>query len=194
MLGNTFPDGWPNFLIEPKGELGTLCLAHDLKDYHAVTYYIWKLPYKRISNPNHIGGVILEGRGTCSSKHAFLAALAEEHGQTELVLQIVLFRMHGKNTPSIVELLDQYKVESFPEAHTRLIYRRDVFDFTFPTLSIAIDPQDILELHTANPLNLRTLKSTLHNEIIIQWSQKLGINPEVLVKLREACIEHFSGV
>lgn len=184
-------EDWPNFTLEPWGELGALSIRKGLRTYLEATIYVWKLPYRRVSNPYDLSSVMREECGTCSSKHAFLAALAREHGYEALQLEIVVYRMHRTNTPLITALLDQYNLDAIPEAHCRIVLHQKTYDFTFAEKKQQINPEDILETHLAYPSQLPLLKEHIHKTIIAHWSQRFGFNPDILWKLREASIELF---
>lgn len=184
-------ENWPNFPLEPWGELGAISIRKGLRDFHSATLHVWKLPYHRTDNPYDFTSVLKEGFGTCSTKHTFLAALAREHGLDNLQLEIIVFRMHKHNTPSLAQLLESYNMEAIPEAHTRLIWHEKAYDFTYPHTNLLIAPEDILEIHIAYPSQMPLYKDHIHKNILAQWSQRYGYDPDIMWKLREACIEHL---
>lgn len=69
--------------------LGVGFAALGLRDYHVAARHVRRLPYGRNSRRADYGLVLQEGRGTCSTEHALLTALAGEHGRcVELRLDI----------------------------------------------------------------------------------------------------------
>src|SRR5580692_6589030 len=68
--------------------------------YRSAARYLCELPYGRNSDRSDFRLVLPEGRGTCSTKHALLAALAiEQHLPVSLVIGI--YDMTEENTPGV---------------------------------------------------------------------------------------------
>lgn len=69
----------PQFELRSGRELSDLCLQRGLSTFQALAEWVKALSYARPSQPG-LAAVLLEARGTCSTKHALLAAIAAEHG------------------------------------------------------------------------------------------------------------------
>jgi hypothetical protein len=163
-----------------------------LEDYASATFHIWQLPYHRTQNPQDLSLILKEGQGTSSGKHALLALLAHEHGHYEISLQIILYRIHSRNTPQLRDVLAQHYIEALPEAHCCILYNDHYYDFTFPNKHMIIDPEDIIEIHSAFPTQIPLLKHRLHWALILSWSKKYHYNPNILWQIRETCIQRLS--
>lgn len=98
--------------------LTKLAISKGITHWESLVAYIKQLPYGRTSNREDLSLVFKEQQGTCSSKHALLAAIAKENALSEVQLVLVMYRMNGINTPKVERTLSQYKLSYIPEAHT----------------------------------------------------------------------------
>jgi hypothetical protein len=74
-------DSWhvlPPVAIQPVGPLSAEIIARGIPDFRAAGRYLQGLPYGRTVDRADFRAVLREGKGTCSTKHALLAALAQE--------------------------------------------------------------------------------------------------------------------
>src|SRR5690606_22796096 len=121
----------PNFALDATQPFAQHFAARGLTSYHEAAAHVWRLPYGRTSQPSNLLRVLEEGRGTCSSKHALLAALAREHGQP-VELWLGLYTMDEANTPGIGLVLAEYGLACLPEAHCYLVYAGHNVDLSTP--------------------------------------------------------------
>ena len=119
----------PNFDLNFDAEVAREFLRRGLKDFHAALNYVWRLPYGRNSNRADFNLVLCERRGTCSTKHALLAALAGEQKQS-LFLTLGIYEMNAENTMGVGAVLDVYGLKKLPEAHCYLTYQTKRIDVT----------------------------------------------------------------
>ncbi|MDQ4127000.1 MAG: hypothetical protein M3151_03470, partial [Actinomycetota bacterium] len=119
----------PNFALDGRGRLDTAFFAIGARDYHAAARHVRRLPYGRNSDRADYGLVLEEGRGTCSTKHALLAALARDYG-LPVELRLGVYEMDGRNTPGVGPVLARYGLDGVPEAHCYLAYRGARVDLT----------------------------------------------------------------
>jgi hypothetical protein len=75
--------------------------AAGIDDFVGAARHLLALPYGRIADRARFWLVLEEGRGTCTSKHALLAALAREQGiDVQLMLGIYEMSATGSSTRS----------------------------------------------------------------------------------------------
>src|SRR5262245_37335349 len=74
------------------------------KTYRSAARTLHALPYGRNSDREDFRLVLIEQRGTCSTKHALLAALALEQ-QLDVALTIGIYDMSERNTPGVGRVL-----------------------------------------------------------------------------------------
>ena len=125
---DALPVGAENRLTSD-GEISRLARSHGLGTFAGAVQHVRSLPYGRISDRSDYRLVLREGRGTCSTKHALLAALAQENG---LVASLILgvYEMTDANTPGIADALSKHGLSSIPEAHCYLRTGHGVIDAT----------------------------------------------------------------
>lgn len=108
-----------DFPIIPNTPIGKAFIDLGISTFSEACKYVRSLPYGRNTNRTDRLLVLEEQRGTCSGKHALLAELASEHGQS-VDLMIGIFRMTKYTHPQVAPILEQYNLEYLPELHTYL--------------------------------------------------------------------------
>jgi len=73
--------------------------------------------------------VLNERKGTCSTKHALLKALAGEQG-LPIRLMLGIYEMNVRNTPGIRLVLEKHHLPCMPEAHCYLFDQGKRIDVT----------------------------------------------------------------
>ena len=133
-----------------------------------------------------------EGVGTCSTKHALLARLAEEQG-LPIHLTLGIYEMSEMNTPGVGAVLDSHDLPFVLEAHCYLTFgdaRIDVTrSITWPSKPIS----RFLHEERIKPDQSGTYKKQLHQRILRAWiasspEASRGLNFDELWLIREACI------
>ncbi|HEY3305406.1 MAG TPA: hypothetical protein VGL70_17935 [Candidatus Binatia bacterium] len=118
-----------DFTLKPAGPLSAEIMARGVSDFRAAGRYLQKLPYGRTLDRADFGAVLRKGKGTCSTKHAFLAALALEQ-EFDVMLMLGVYEMDERNTPGVGAVLQRYGVAALPEAHCYLMYEDLRIDVT----------------------------------------------------------------
>ena len=175
------------------GEVSAEFLAHRVDDYRAAAHYISQLPYGRNADRANFRLVLDEGRGTCSTKHALLAALALEQG---LAVQLTLgiYEMHELNTPGVGAVLDKYGLAFVPEAHCYLTYDSIRIDVTRGSITPAEPIARFLHEETISPAQIGAYKVEMHKKFIREWNalEAHCRSWEEIWKIREECIAALS--
>jgi hypothetical protein len=151
--------------------------------------FVHALPYGRNTDRADYRLVLSEGKGTCSTKHALIAAFAEEQ-QHPVSLCTGLFEMNAQNTPQIANILKKYKLESVLEAHCYLLYNNVRIDITFPDKITYPKGSDFLQEFMIKPHQISEHKLALHRQHMENWIKKNNIAYELeyMWKIREECI------
>jgi len=92
-------DALPALPLTPAGPLTAAFLRSGLSDLRQADRYLMDLPYGRISNRADLTRVLLERRGTFSSKHALFTSLAHEQG-VGIDLLLAIFHMTEETPPA----------------------------------------------------------------------------------------------
>lgn len=175
--------------------LSNACISKGLTSFNEAFLYIKQLPYGRTSNRSDYALVIKEGKGTCSTKHAFLKALAIENKIDDLELCLGIFQMNAKNTPKIKSILEQYDLSYIPEAHCYLKGDDNIIDITFPNESQPIFKETLVFEETILPKQIGDYKIELHQNYLKSWIEKdnIALSFEDLWTIRETCIQTISA-
>ncbi|MGJ1204342.1 hypothetical protein [Sphingobacterium lactis] len=188
-------DHLPNFELRTSGNVGRAFLNLGVTTFHEACRFIQHLPYRRPVDQTTLIAILHEHCGTCSSKHAVLKLLADEHGIEKIKLYIGVFKMDGVNTPKIKERLHENGLAYLPEAHTYLRYMDKIFDFTDPKSSPQDFENDLLVEREIQPGEIYVDKVKFHQEFLSSW---LVMNPDMVYTLeeiwtiREGCIADLS--
>lgn len=175
------------------GEISCLARLFSLRTFAAAVRYVQGLPYGRTIRPDY-RLVLTESRGTCSSKHALLAALARENGlPIELVLGV--YEMTGTNTPGVGAELARHGLASIPEAHCYLRAGRGVIDVTMPGGSPDTAEWHFLHEEIISPEDVGAYKTAVHRRVLADWLHRAGharLGLDAAWAVCEACIAALS--
>lgn len=178
-----------NFEITPSGPLTTFVCNAGFYTFMQLANHVQSLRYERIKKPKDPFAILNEQRGTCSTKHQFLAAVAHEAGYRDLRLMIGIYAMSERNTQGVGHVLAQAGLNSIPEAHCYLKLDNQVFDFTgLPPSECSPLESLICEFHI-EPNRLNQDKIPLHQSVISSWAKEQGLNPDDVWRIREMCIQ-----
>ena len=174
----------PNFRLEKAGRLGSRFNYLGIEDFRRAAAYVRDIPYGRNSERSDWGLVLAENRGTCSTKHALLAALAREH-DAEVGLRLGVYLMDGANTPAVAEVLDAHGLVCLPEAHCYLSYREERVDVTGVEAG-AIEA--FLHEEPIGPEQIGAYKVEMHRRFVRAWAAERTLDFERVWRVREECI------
>ena len=180
----------PNFALAGGAGLGAGFVALGRQDYHAAALHVRRLPYGRNTRRADYGLVLREGRGTCSTKHALLAALAGEHGRS-VELRLGIYEMNADNTPGVGPVLRPYGLDGVPEAHCYLAYRGARVDLT--GIEAASPLERLLHEETIEPDRIGAYKVAAHRHFVREWAAERKLDFEHVWRAREECIEALSA-
>lgn len=185
-------DALPTVSFKPAGPLTAEIMARGITDLQAAGRYLQALPYGRTANRADCSAVLRAGRGTCSTKHALLAALASEQ-QLAVVLTLGMYDMHERNTPGVGAVLARYGLVSLPEAHCYLTYAGMRIDITRSGADPAEPIVQFLHEEAIIPAQIGAYKMMLHRQFMRAWiSNNMervgGLGFEDVWRIREECI------
>lgn len=181
-------DEFPNFSVDRARPLARL--LGDVSDFHGAVRRIERLPYGRNSRPIDYRLVPIEQRGTCTTKHAFLAALSHEQG-CPLQLLVCFFDMSGQTHPAVAETLTRAGLASIREAHCLIRFEGKIFDLTgLPPSDPLPEYSDFAQL----PLDQLDQKQAFHRAALATWAEQKRISMPVqrLWSIREQCIRDLA--
>lgn len=166
-------------------------LKAGVQTYRDAASLVYRLPYGRTSSRVDFMAVLIEGRGTCSSKHAVLAELAIEQ-QLPVALMLGIYLMNKRNTPDIGGVLARQGLGEIPEAHCYLMYRGARIDVTREVESPAEPIAALLHEEQIAPRQVGVYKVHLHQEFLRNWLRAGHLRDtwtfDELWRVREECI------
>lgn len=177
-----------SFPIAATGALSRAVIACGFCNFDPFAAFVQSLPYGRTSSPEDPRAVLQEGRGTCSSKHQLLAALAHECNHFEVLLTVGLYKMCEENTPGVGSVLRRASLPFVPEAHCYLTVDSRRYDFTGLPKGSCSPLAAVYEEHVVSPAQLVEFKLRLHKQAIASWAGSVGIAAAAAWATRENCI------
>jgi hypothetical protein len=157
--------------------------------YRSAACLLHELPYGRNSDRANFWLVLSEHRGTCSTKHALLAALAIEQ-KLPIALTIGIYDMDENNTPGVGGVLSRHGLQSIPEAHCYLTYAGHRVDITRSGISPRTSIAHFHKEWVIEPGQIGAHKLALHHAYLREWLRErdLPCSFEEIWEIREACI------
>lgn len=184
----------PNFPLNANLPLTKLSRQLGFSNFHALAAHVQALPYGRNANRQELGLVLEEGKGSCSSKHAFLKAVAIENDDSNLELVLGMYRMHRGNTPGIGNTIELAGLDFIPEAHCYLRHDNRRIDLTQTGSSFELIQADLLEETLISPEQVAEFKVRYHRNFIQLWvtEARPTWSLEKVWEVREMCIQRLS--
>lgn len=106
--------------IVDRGKISREFLDRGLADMTSAVAYV-RSSLRTQFRPGRLSSGVPGGKGTCSTKHALLACLAQEQG-IPLELTLGIYEMNERNTPGTGRVLARHGLDALPEAHCYLKY------------------------------------------------------------------------
>ncbi len=162
--------------------------------YDQAIKWVHALPYGRNSDRANYRLIFSELKGSCSTKHAALAALAKENG-FPVRLKVAICKLDTYLEPKVAPLLDRLGISFFPEAHCYLQTNELQIDVTFPDQSATLKAE-ILEAHTILPEEIGDYKVKIHQNYLRKWFYRENLDQrfsfDEIWQLREEWISSLS--
>ena len=176
------------------GDITRRFRALGIVDFVGAARYVQKLPYGRTASRTDVTLVLTESRGTCTTKHALLAALAAEQG-IDVALTLGVYEMTERNTPGVGRVLDRYGLAAVPEAHCYLTRAGERIDLT-REVEAAESIHAFLHEETIRVDQIGDYKIELHRRVLADWIARTpavrGHTLDEVWRIREECIAALS--
>ncbi|MEW6298101.1 MAG: hypothetical protein AB1671_10230 [Thermodesulfobacteriota bacterium] len=177
--------------LRATGDVTAEFLARGIFTYRSAGRYLAHLSYGRNTDRSNFHLVLPEGRGTCSTKHALLAALAREQ-DLPVALMLGMYEMNEHNTPGVGAVLERYGLTSIPEAHCYLKYDAMRIDVTRAGVEPTEPIHRFLREEAITPAQIGSFKERWHRQFLREWlattAAALQVSVETLWDIREQCI------
>jgi hypothetical protein len=120
---------FPNLFIQKKGIISEKFTNLKIKNFSDACAYVHDLPYGYNSTTDDILIIFKEGYGSCTTKHAVIATLAEELS-IPVHKMIGIYAMNEEIVTGTNLILDKYHLPYLPMIHCFLIYDSYHVDLT----------------------------------------------------------------
>jgi hypothetical protein len=119
----------PDFTIAPVGMISEQFLKMHISSFRAACEYIHQLPYGYNTDRDEPMGLFKESKGTCTTKHAVIATLAQELGNP-IHKHIGIYAMTETLVTGTDAILEKYKLPYLPMVHCFLKFQTFRVDLT----------------------------------------------------------------
>ncbi len=179
------------YAISSADPLSKLIKSEGIKSWDKLMSYVQGLPYGRNRNRGDVKLVMIERKGTCSSKHAFLKTVADLNNIPNVELMLGMYYMNQNNTPGIGTALEATKLDFIPEAHCYLKIDGKRLDLTSTNSNFSTIEKDIIQELSIQPEQVREFKVSYHKDFLRNWltQNETDMSFEDLWAIREKCIE-----
>lgn len=120
---------FPNPPISKKGIISEKFISLKIKTFWDACSYVHNLPYGYNSTTNDILILFKEGFGSCTTKHAVIATLAEEQN-IPVYKMVGIYAMNEEIVTGTYRILEKYHLPYLPIIHCFLIYDSHRVDLT----------------------------------------------------------------
>lgn len=167
----------PNFEITSNEIISQQFRLMGITDFESACDFVKRLPVDRNSNRTDYSLVLHEKKGSCSTKHALLARLAEENQQEEIELIFGIYLVSPETHPFFTDFFNQKSYTAFPESHCYLRYKGERCDFTSSLNFISKIESNIIREQRIEPHQVGEWKEKIHQDYLIRWlKRKTEIN------------------
>ncbi|HXG22316.1 MAG TPA: hypothetical protein VNN62_25010 [Methylomirabilota bacterium] len=180
----------PETALKSVGPISSAFLARAVFDFRTAGRCLQQLPYGRNADRADFSLVLIEHRGTCSTKHALLAALAREQ-DLPVVLMLGVYAMHERNTPGVGRVLARYGLSFLPEAHCYVMHQGMRIDVTRSGAEPTEPISQFLYEEAIAPEQIGDYKVQLHQRFLREWAATAVAAQRSVAELwriREECI------
>ena len=122
-------DKLPDAEINPVGELSIKFLDLGIKTFRGACDYVHTIDYGYNTNYDDKMIFFKEKKGTCTTKHAVIAGLAEEL-EIPLYKHVCIYKFTEDITTGVDEILKKFEIPYIPMVHCFLVYEKYKFDLT----------------------------------------------------------------
>lgn len=171
-----------NFHLEADGPYSKAFREKGITEFSQACSFVQQLPYGRNLSRNDFTLVLQEEKGTCSSKHALLVALAEENARQDIELIAGIFLMSGETHDQLKHYFSDKTYDQIPECHCYIRHNGKRYDFTgFNSLMDKIAPKLVRE-QRIEPQQVIDWKIVIHKDYLERWLKR---NPSINLSLAE---------
>ncbi|MBD3341705.1 MAG: hypothetical protein GF353_21550 [Candidatus Lokiarchaeota archaeon] len=182
----------PDIPIEPKGILSKRFLEMGIESFKEACLFVHNMEYGYNSNYDDKMILFKEAKGSCTTKHAVIAGLAEELS-LHLYKSVGIYRFTEEISDGTDEILKKYEIPYVPMIHCFLIYDKYRFDLTEGNRNGKKKPiEEFLFTKKVEPFISRQDEYALYrkalNTIILKSEEMKNVKKRAVLKAREEAI------
>ena len=182
----------PDKLIKPLGDISKKFLELCIKSFKDACIYVHNVEYGYNSNYDDNMIFFKENKGSCTSKHATIAGLAEEL-DIPLYKYVCVYKFTEEITTGANEILEKYKVPYVPMVHCFLVHEKYRFDLTEGNYNGKKQPVDehIYSIKVDAFISRKAeylLFKRILKDYVLKSEEMVGIKERTLLKAREESI------
>lgn len=182
----------PDKLIKPLGDISKKFLELGIKSFKDACVYVHNVKYGYNSNYDDNMIFFKENKGSCTSKHATIAGLAEEL-DIPLYKYVCVYKFTEEITTGANEILEKYKVPYVPMVHCFLVHEKYRFDLTEGNYNGKKQPVDehIYSIKVDAFISRKAeylLFKRILKDYVLKSEEMVGIKERTLLKAREESI------
>lgn len=182
----------PDKLIKPLGDISKKFLELGIKSFKDACIYVHNVEYGYNSNYDDNMIFFKENKGSCTSKHATIAGLAEEL-DIPLYKYVCVYKFTEEITTGANEILEKYKVPYVPMVHCFLVHEKYRFDLTEGNYNGKKQPVDehIYSIKVDAFISRKAeylLFKRILKDYVLKSEEMVGIKERTLLKAREESI------
>ena len=186
-------DKLPDTEILPIGDLSKKFLSLGINSFKGACDYVHNITYGYNTDYEDRMIFFKEKKGSCTTKHAVIAGLAQEL-DIPLYKHVCVYKFTEDITTGVQEILNKYEVPYIPMVHCFLVYKNYKFDLTegnYNGKKKAID--NYIYAERVDPFISRKDEYLLYKKIlrekILPSKEMEGIAEKTILKAREEGIK-----
>jgi hypothetical protein len=186
-------DKLPDAEIKPNGILSRKFLELGIKSFKEACKFVHNADYGY--NTDYDDNMIFfkEKMGTCTTKHAVIAGLAEELG-IPLYKNVGIYKFTEKISTGTNEILKKYNLPYVPMVHCFLVYKDFRFDLTEGNCNGKnTSIEDFIHIERVTPFITRKDEYLLYKKVlkkkVLPSKEMEGVKERQILKAREESIQ-----
>jgi len=182
----------PDAVIAPVGDISKKFLEINITSFKEACKYVHDIDYGYNSNYDDKMIFFKENMGTCTTKHAVIAGLAEEL-DIPLYKHVGIYKLTEEISTDTNDILKKYTVPYVPMAHCFLVYKDMRFDLTEGNCNGKnTSIEEFIHEQKVDPFITRKDEYLLYKKVlkekVLPSKEMKGIKERTLLKAREESI------
>jgi hypothetical protein len=180
---------FPEKSIQDAGAISSVFVGLGITRFYEACRYVYELPYGYNSDRDDLMILFTEGFGSCTTKHAVIATLAEEL-DLPVFKHIGVYAVTETLVTGTAKILEKYRVPYLPMVHCFLVYENHRVDLSEGNRNGKNGPiDDLLYTERVSPNisgkdEYRLYRAALKDPILLRPEFR-GVDLKTILKARE---------